>query len=75
MVFLLLTDFESSYTTCHFQFVFLKRLKIHQVSQGYPGGVVEEDTDRSTCLSLSCVVVFFLVSNLLIMQYVLTRQE
>jgi hypothetical protein len=35
----------------------------------------EEDTDRNTCLSLSCVVVFFLVSNLLIMQFVLTRQE
>jgi hypothetical protein len=25
-----------------------------------------EDTDCNTCLSLSCVVVFFLVSNLLI---------
>jgi hypothetical protein len=34
-----------------------------------------EDTDCNTCLSLSCLVVLFLVSNLLIMQFVLTRQE
>jgi hypothetical protein len=34
-----------------------------------------EDTVCNTCLSLSCVVVFFLVSNLLIMHFVLTRQE
>ncbi len=35
---------------------------------------LEEDTDWNTCLNLSCVVVFFFVSNLLILQYVLTRQ-
>jgi hypothetical protein len=35
---------------------------------------LEEDTDWNTCLKLSCVVVFFFVSNLLILQYVLTRQ-
>ena len=35
---------------------------------------IEEDTDWNTCLNLSCVVVFFFVSNLLILQYVLTRQ-
>jgi hypothetical protein len=35
---------------------------------------IEEDTDWNTCLNLSCVVVFFFVFNLLILQYVLTRQ-
>jgi hypothetical protein len=35
-----------------------------------------EDTDWNTCLSLSCLVVLlvFFVSNLLVLQFVLTRQ-
>jgi hypothetical protein len=34
----------------------------------------EEATDRKTCLNLSCAVVLLLVSNLLILQFVITRQ-
>jgi hypothetical protein len=34
-----------------------------------------EDTDWNSCFSLSCLVVLFLVSNLLVIQFVVTRRD